>query len=242
MKYLITGGSGYIGSRLTDLLVERDDTEVVNVDIRPPAVPRSRTRFIKMDIRDRGMRELFERERPDAVVHLAFVLNPIRDEHTMYDIDVNGTQNVLEAASAAGVAAAARRVEHDRLRRVPRQPGADGGGAPGARPARLRVRARQDGDRPPVPAVGGAAPGPRDDDRAAHDRVRAERRQLHRAVLADEPVLPAARRQRPRLAVRARGGRRVRDLAAARRARARASSTSPPTARSSSPRRPGSPG
>jgi UDP-glucose 4-epimerase len=103
MKYLITGGSGYIGSRLTDLLVERDDTEVVNVDIRPPAVPRSRTRFIKKDVRDRGMRELFERERPDAVVHLAFVLNPIRDEHAMYDIDVNGTFNVLEAASAAGV-------------------------------------------------------------------------------------------------------------------------------------------
>ena len=103
MKYLITGGSGYIGSRLTDLLTERDDVEVVNLDIRPPAVPRSRTRFIKMDIRDRGMRALFERERPDAVVHLAFVLNPIRDEHTMYDIDVNGTQNVLDAASAAGV-------------------------------------------------------------------------------------------------------------------------------------------
>jgi UDP-glucose 4-epimerase len=103
MKYLITGGSGYIGSRLTDLLVERDDNEVVNLDIRPPAVPRSRTRFIKMDIRDRGMRDLFERERPDAVIHLAFVLNPIRDEHTMYDIDVNGTQNVLEAAAAAGV-------------------------------------------------------------------------------------------------------------------------------------------
>ena len=103
MKYLITGGSGYIGSRLIDFLVERDDTEIVNVDIRPPAVPRSRTRFVKMDVRDRGMRGLFERERPDAVVHLAFVLNPIRDEHTMYDIDVNGTQNVLDAASAAGV-------------------------------------------------------------------------------------------------------------------------------------------
>ncbi len=56
MKYLITGGSGYIGSRLTDLLVEHDDTEVVNLDIRPPAVPRSRTRFVQMDIRDRGMR------------------------------------------------------------------------------------------------------------------------------------------------------------------------------------------
>ena len=37
--YLITGGSGYIGSRLTDLLVQRGDDEVVNLDIRPPAVP-----------------------------------------------------------------------------------------------------------------------------------------------------------------------------------------------------------
>ena len=30
MKYLITGGSGYIGSRLTDLLVQHGDNEVVN--------------------------------------------------------------------------------------------------------------------------------------------------------------------------------------------------------------------
>ena len=44
MKYLITGGSGYIGGRLIDLLLERDDTEVVNLDISPPAVPRARTR------------------------------------------------------------------------------------------------------------------------------------------------------------------------------------------------------
>jgi UDP-glucose 4-epimerase len=103
MKYLITGGSGYIGGRLNDLLTQRDDTEVVNLDLRPPAVPRPRTRFVRMDVRDRGMRALLEAERPDAVVHLAFVLNPIRDEHKMYDIDVNGTQNVLEASTAAGV-------------------------------------------------------------------------------------------------------------------------------------------
>jgi len=35
-------------------------------------------------------------------VHLAFILNPMRDEATMYDIDVNGTQAVLQAASDAG--------------------------------------------------------------------------------------------------------------------------------------------
>src|SRR2546421_641353 len=103
MKYVITGGSGYIGGRLSDLLTQREDTEVVTIDLRPPAVPRPRTRFVRMDIRDRGMRSLLEAERPDALVHLAFVLNPMRDEQTMYDIDVNGTQNVLEAASTAVV-------------------------------------------------------------------------------------------------------------------------------------------
>ena len=103
MKYLITGGSGYIGGRLIELLTQREDTEILNLDLRPPAIPRPRTRFVQMDIRDRGIRQLLEAERPDSLVHLAFVLNPIRDEHKMYDIDVNGTQNVLEAASAAGV-------------------------------------------------------------------------------------------------------------------------------------------
>jgi UDP-glucose 4-epimerase len=103
MKYLITGGSGYIGSRLTDLLIQHEDNQVVNLDIRAPAVPRSRTRFVHMDIRDRGIAALIAQEQPDALVHLAFVLNPIRDEHLMYDIDVNGTSNVLEAAAAAGV-------------------------------------------------------------------------------------------------------------------------------------------
>jgi UDP-glucose 4-epimerase len=102
MKYVITGGSGYIGGRLIDLLTRHEDTEVVILDLRPPAVPRPRTRFVHMDVRDHGIRALLETERPDALVHLAFVLNPIRDEYKMYDIDVNGTQNVLDAAAAAG--------------------------------------------------------------------------------------------------------------------------------------------
>jgi UDP-glucose 4-epimerase len=103
MKYLITGGSGYIGGRLIDLILSRGEAEIVNVDIKPPPVERAGSRFVRMDIRDRGMEALLHAERPDALVHLAFVLNPMRDEQTMYDIDVNGTQNALDAASKAGV-------------------------------------------------------------------------------------------------------------------------------------------
>jgi UDP-glucose 4-epimerase len=104
MRYVITGGSGYIGGRLTELLVERDETErIVILDVRPPDVPWPKTEYVRGDVRDRrAMRELLERERPDALVHLAFLLNPIRDEALMYDIDVNGTQAVLQAASEVG--------------------------------------------------------------------------------------------------------------------------------------------
>jgi UDP-glucose 4-epimerase len=105
MRYVITGGSGYIGSRLIERLVERDETErIVIADIRPPRSFRPKVEFSRLDVRDAAaVRELFERERPDAVLHLAFVLNPMRDEYAMYDIDVGGTHNVLEAASATGI-------------------------------------------------------------------------------------------------------------------------------------------
>lgn len=104
VRYLITGGSGYIGSRLTEILAARDDVEeIIALDVRPPASPQAKTTFVRGDVRDAGaIRELLERERPDALIHLAFVLNPTHDEARMYDIDVNGTAAVLRAAAEAG--------------------------------------------------------------------------------------------------------------------------------------------
>jgi UDP-glucose 4-epimerase len=105
VRYLITGGSGYIGSRLCEILAAREATErIVNVDVKPQAGAASAVEFVRGDVRDFGaLRELMERERPDAVIHLAFLLNPIHNEALMYDIDVNGTAAVLRAASEAGV-------------------------------------------------------------------------------------------------------------------------------------------
>jgi UDP-glucose 4-epimerase len=104
LRYLITGGSGYIGTRLLERLIEREDTERVTVaDVRPPRSFGPKIAYEEIDVRDRArVRRLLERERPDALVHLAFVVNPMHDEQAMYEIDVGGTQNVLEAASTAG--------------------------------------------------------------------------------------------------------------------------------------------
>jgi UDP-glucose 4-epimerase len=105
MRYLVTGGSGYIGTRLVQHLSRREDTEAIVVaDVRPPRGYRPKTSFEHLDVRDAaGARAVFERARPDALVHLAFILDPVHDEQLMYDVDVNGTHNVLAAAAAAGV-------------------------------------------------------------------------------------------------------------------------------------------
>jgi UDP-glucose 4-epimerase len=104
MRYVITGGSGYIGSRLVDLLERRDDTEkIVICDLAPPKGYRPHTEFERVDVRDReAVRSVLERVRPDVLVHLAFILNPSHDEEFAYDVDVNGTHNVLEAADKVG--------------------------------------------------------------------------------------------------------------------------------------------
>ena len=76
---------------------------IVSVDVKPPAGTQAKTQFVRGDVRDRAaIRGLLERNEVDCLVHLAFVLNPIHDEARMYDVDVNGTQAVLQAASEAG--------------------------------------------------------------------------------------------------------------------------------------------
>jgi UDP-glucose 4-epimerase len=106
MRYLITGGSGYIGSRLVELLGRREDTEkIVIADVVPPKGGyRPMVEYERVDVRDRGaVHAALTRADPDVLVHLAFILNPVHDEGLMYDVDVNGTHNVLEAAAEVGI-------------------------------------------------------------------------------------------------------------------------------------------
>jgi UDP-glucose 4-epimerase len=105
VRYLITGGSGYIGGRLIDELSGRDETElIVIVDVNPPKRQWPKTQYVKGDVRDRNStRDLLQQHKIDALVHLAFILDPIHDEAMMYDVDVNGTHATLWAASEAGI-------------------------------------------------------------------------------------------------------------------------------------------
>src|SRR5580698_8595351 len=102
---VITGIAGNLGSRLLPLL---GDFSVIGVDVSPPQtdVP---LQFERMDLGEesctRVLYELLRDTRPVSVVHLAFVIDPVRsgvlDPERMWQINVAGTARVMEAITEA---------------------------------------------------------------------------------------------------------------------------------------------
>lgn len=99
----ITGVGGLIGRRLVaELTADPAVERIVGIDIRAPEGLHSpKLEFRRADIRDPGFEQVLSGA--DTLVHLAFQLDPIRDEAEMRSINVDGTRNVIEAAVAAGI-------------------------------------------------------------------------------------------------------------------------------------------
>ena len=73
MKILVTGGAGFIGSHLTDRLLQHGH-EVVVVDNLATGYRHNlnpRARFYEVSLLDSSLGEIFEREKPDIVNHHA---------------------------------------------------------------------------------------------------------------------------------------------------------------------------
>ena len=102
--YAVTGSSGYIGTRTIRWLLDADPANrVIGLDIRPPRLSDPRLEHHLLDIRDRHLAELLRGRSVDALLHFAFVVDPLYDEREMTDIDVGGTRNVLDAVLAARI-------------------------------------------------------------------------------------------------------------------------------------------
>lgn len=111
MKILVTGGAGFIGSHVVDVLVEAGH-QVCVVDnlwelgggkrenLHPQAT------FYQLDVRDRSLSEVFDRERPEVVCHLAAQHSvKISTDMPEHDAEVNilGLVNLLGCCTRFGV-------------------------------------------------------------------------------------------------------------------------------------------
>jgi nucleoside-diphosphate-sugar epimerase len=102
MRVGVTGVSGYIGRLLFERLgADPGVSEVVGLDINPPPFTSEKLKFVKADIRSPSIQESLKGL--DALVHLAFIVEPLKDRKTMYDINLRGSQNVLKAAEACSI-------------------------------------------------------------------------------------------------------------------------------------------
>lgn len=105
---VVTGGAGFIGSHVAERFVERGDEVIVVDDLshgRRENVPAA-ARLIELDIRDRqALTALVAEARPRCVCHLAAqasVVVSVRQPEIDLQINLAGTENVLDAARRAG--------------------------------------------------------------------------------------------------------------------------------------------
>jgi UDP-glucose 4-epimerase len=108
LRTLVTGGAGFIGSHIADLLVAQGH-EVAVVDSLVGGKRRnlpSATRFHQLDIRSPELRDVLLAERPEVVFHEAAQMSvKVSTDRPIYDAEVNviGLLNLLEGCVASGV-------------------------------------------------------------------------------------------------------------------------------------------
>ena len=110
MKYLVTGGSGFVGSNITARLIERGEQVVVFDNLSRTGADANlqwlrslgALEFVHGDIRNANdVETLFARVRPDVIFHLAgqvAMTTSMSDPRKDFEINVGGSINVLESA------------------------------------------------------------------------------------------------------------------------------------------------
>src|SRR4051794_39163835 len=102
MRVAITGATGNVGTSLVHSLAhdERVD-EIIAVARRLPDWSAPKTRFVQADVAEHPLEPIFDGV--DAVVHLAWLIQPSRDQRELARVNVDGTRRVFEATAQAGV-------------------------------------------------------------------------------------------------------------------------------------------
>jgi UDP-glucose 4-epimerase len=104
MRVVVTGATGNVGTALLRALAGEDAvSEIVGVARRRPASAAPKTTWAQADVARDDLEPVLRGA--DCVVHLAWLIQPSRDETVTYATNVKGSARVFAAAASAGVPA-----------------------------------------------------------------------------------------------------------------------------------------
>lgn len=104
-RSLVTGGSGFVGQRLVEMLVERGAVKVISFDIAPrpkDAIDGDVVEYIQGDINDLNLLDDMC-GRVDCVFHIAALVGPYHATELYKKVNYDGTVNLLNACKKNGV-------------------------------------------------------------------------------------------------------------------------------------------
>jgi nucleoside-diphosphate-sugar epimerase len=102
MRVVVTGASGNVGTSLLRALEHEELVEsVVGIARRRPSGAFAKTTWVQSDVSRDDLAPSMQGA--DAVVHLAWLIQPSRDEAKLRATNVDGSARVFEAAARAGV-------------------------------------------------------------------------------------------------------------------------------------------
>lgn len=102
MRVVITGATGNVGTSVVEALGQMPEVErVVGLARRQPSWQAAKTEWVDADVVSSDLVPIFAGA--DAVIHLAWAIQPSHDPTTLMRINVEGSRRVFEAVAAAGV-------------------------------------------------------------------------------------------------------------------------------------------
>lgn len=104
MRVVVTGATGNVGTAVVQALAEEGRVrEVVGLARRRPGLAVHKTTWAQADVASDDLEPIVRGA--DAVVHLAWLIQPSRDERVTRATNVEGSRRVFDAAIRAGVPA-----------------------------------------------------------------------------------------------------------------------------------------
>ncbi|EOA81071.1 hypothetical protein ACJQWK_09614 [Exserohilum turcicum] len=114
---LVTGGCGFVGTAVVSALLDTKRYSVTAVDINPPSLgspnfssTHTNVRYVRCDVLDpAALSSVFSETRPVAVIHTVGMYHLGTKRYSMegrdavFEVNVQGTRNVLQASKECGV-------------------------------------------------------------------------------------------------------------------------------------------